>query len=492
MQITFGTLPGGSEPRVVVRVIDKDRVPDDLDRTLAEGARAARFTGRAGQLFEGFVERGGAVVRLALVGAGAEQGEGKGSEQLSRQASLERAGAAVAAKFLMSGEERLALEAGNLTADELASVLLGLRLRSWRHDVYRTRLKDEQKVSLKEVVVIGAPDGADRAWGREWAIAQGVEFARELVAEPANVIYPESFVERCLVRFQGTGAELSFLDEEEMRALGMGALLGVSQGSVREARLLVIKWTGKGGSGQPTVFVGKGVTFDTGGISIKPAAGMEDMKWDMGGAAAVAGAMLALAGRKAAADVIGVCGLVENMPDGNAQRPGDVVTTMSGQTVEVINTDAEGRLVLGDALTWAQREFKPAAIIDLATLTGAMIIALGHEHGGLFANDDGLADRLLSAGRVSGDKLWRFPLSPAYDKLIDSPIADIRNVGPRWAGSITAAQYLQRFVENDTPWAHLDIAGMVWADKPGATWDKGATGYGVRLIDRYVRDTLEG
>jgi leucyl aminopeptidase len=491
MQITFGTRPGSSDPRVVVKVIDKDRVPDDLDRTLAEGARAARFTGAAGQLFEGFVERGGNIARVALVGAGAEEGEGKDGEPSSRHASLERAGAAVAAKFLVSGEQRLALEAGSLTADELAAVLLGLRLRSWRHDVYRTRLKEEHKVSLDEVVVIGAPDGAEAAWARELAIAEGVEFARELVAEPANVIYPESFVERCLARFEGTGAELSFLDEAEMRALGMGALLGVSQGSVREARLLVIKWIGQGSGGQPTVFVGKGVTFDTGGISIKPAAGMEDMKWDMGGAAAVAGAMLALAGRKAAADVIGVCGLVENMPDGNAQRPGDVVTTMSGQTVEVINTDAEGRLVLGDALTWAQREFKPAAIVDLATLTGAMIIALGHEHGGLFANDDALADRLLSAGRASGDKLWRFPLSPAYDKLIDSPIADIRNVGPRYAGSITAAQYLQRFVEYDTPWAHLDIAGMVWADKPGATWDKGATGYGVRLIDRYVRDALE-
>jgi len=272
----------------------------------------------------------------------------------------------------------------------------------------------------------------------------------------------------------------------------MGALLGVSQGSPRAPRLLAIKWLGGSRAGQPTVFVGKGVTFDTGGISIKPAARMEDMKWDMGGAGAVAGAMLGIALRKAKANVIGVCGLVENMPDGNAQRPGDVVTTMSGQTVEVINTDAEGRLVLCDAMTWAQQEFKPAALVDIATLTGAMIISLGHEHGGIFSNDDTLADDLLAAGKASGDKLWRFPLSPAYDKLIDSPIADMKNVGPRWGGSITAAQYLQRFVEEGTPWAHLDIAGMVWADKPGATWDKGATGFGVRLIDRYVRDTLEG
>src|SRR5690606_18277371 len=426
---------------------------------------------------------GGEVVRVALVGAG------KPDE--SRSASLERAGAALAARYLTSGEKQVTLDAAGLDAAALASVLTGLRLRAWRHDAYRTKLKDEQKRSLDSVAVIGAPEGAEAAWRVEQALAEGVEFTRELVSEPANVIYPESFVERCQKRFEGTGAELSFLTEAEMAELGMGALVGVSLGSQRDARLLVIKWNGGDKATAPTVFVGKGVTFDTGGISIKPAAGMEDMKWDMGGAGAVAGAMLSLALRGAKANVIGVCGLVENMPDGKAQRPGDVVTTLSGQTVEVINTDAEGRLVLCDAQTWAQREFRPAAIVDLATLTGAMIISLGHEHGGLFSNDDGLADKLLAAGKASGDKLWRFPLSPAYDKLIDSPIADMKNVGPRWAGSITAAQYLQRFVNEGTPWAHLDIAGMVWADKPGATWDKGATGFGVRLIDRYVRNTLE-
>ncbi|MBO9518577.1 MAG: leucyl aminopeptidase [Porphyrobacter sp.] len=482
MQITFQSAPGAGSS-LVARVVDKDQLPADLDRAVAEGARAARFSGKAGQLFEAFVERGDAVVRLALVGAGAN-GDG-------RSAALERAGAALAAKYLTSGATELALDATGLEAKDVASVLTGLRLRSWRHDTYRTKLKDEQKISLTQVVVTDAPAGSDQAWATEQALSEGVEFTRELVAEPPNVIYPESFVERCLKQFAGTGAELSFLGEEEMRKLGMGALLGVSQGSAQPPRLLVIKWLGGTKGAQPTVFVGKGVTFDTGGISIKPAAGMEDMKWDMGGAGAVAGAMLALAKRKAKANVIGVCGLVENMPDGKAQRPGDIVTTMSGQTVEVINTDAEGRLVLCDALTWAQREFKPAAIVDLATLTGAMIISLGHEHGGLFSNDDGLADDLSAAGKASGDKLWRFPLSPAYDKLIDSPIADMKNVGPRWAGSITAAQYLQRFIDEGTPWAHLDIAGMVWADKPGATWDKGATGYGVRLIDRYVRDKLE-
>jgi leucyl aminopeptidase len=277
-----------------------------------------------------------------------------------------------------------------------------------------------------------------------------------------------------------------------MAKLGMGALLGVGQGSVRPPRLLVMEWNGGKAGEAPTAFVGKGVTFDTGGISLKPAAGMEDMKWDMGGAGAVAGVMLALARRGAKANVVGVCGLVENMPDGNAQRPGDVVTSMSGQTVEVINTDAEGRLVLCDAITWTQKEFAPAAVIDLATLTGAIIISLGNEHAGIFANDEDLAARLLAAGTDSGDRLWRMPLGAAYDKLIDSPIADMKNVGPREGGSISAAQFIQRYVEKGRPWAHLDIAGMVWAGKPGATWDKGATGFGVRVLDRYVRDNLEG
>ncbi|MBM3928565.1 MAG: leucyl aminopeptidase, partial [Sphingomonadales bacterium] len=287
------------------------------------------------------------------------------------------------------------------------------------------------------------------------------------------------------------GLEIEVLDEDAMRAHGMGALLGVSQGSRREARLLVLKWNGGADGSAPLALVGKGVTFDTGGISIKPAAGMEDMKWDMGGAGAVAGAMKAIALRKAKANVVGVMGLVENMPDGDAQRPGDVVTSMSGQTIEVINTDAEGRLVLCDAITWVQQTHKPATIVDLATLTGAMIVSLGNEYGGLFSNDEDLAGQLLAASLASGDKLWRFPLSDAYDKLIDSPIADMKNVGPRGAGSITAAQFLKRFVDEGVKWAHLDIAGMVWSDKDGTNYAKGATGYGVRLLDRFVRDAFE-
>jgi leucyl aminopeptidase len=289
------------------------------------------------------------------------------------------------------------------------------------------------------------------------------------------------------------GIEIEVLDDDAMRALGMGSLLGVGQGSVRPSRLLAMRWDGTGGANKtPVVFIGKGVTFDTGGISLKPPGGMEDMKWDMGGAGAVVGAMLALASRKAKAHVVGVCALVENMPDGNAQRPGDVVTSMSGQTIEVINTDAEGRLILCDAMTWAQRKFSPKVMVDLATLTGAMIVSLGNEYGGMFANDDDLAAQLTTAASSAGDPLWRMPMGDAYNKLIDSPIADMKNVGPREAGSITAAQFLGRFVEDGVKWAHLDIAGMVWASKPGAVWDKGATGYGVRLLDRFIADNYEG
>ncbi|MEO6041061.1 MAG: leucyl aminopeptidase [Croceibacterium sp.] len=483
MKIHFRAAADGSTPRLVAHFVEQDKVPIGLDRAAAEGARASRFSGKAGQVFETFAEQGGRVERVALVGLGGEAAE-------AREPALERAGAALAAKYMTSGEGALTIDAAGLSGADLAAVLSGISLRAWRYDVHRTTLKDDQKVSLGEVVVTGADDTARAAWDRAAAVVAGVLFTRELVAEPANVIYPESFVDRCQARFKDTGAELTVLDEPQMRALGMGALLGVSQGSARPPRMLAIRWNG-GGRETPTAFVGKGVTFDTGGISLKPPAGMEDMKWDMGGAGAVAGAMLALATRKAKANVIGVCGLVENMPDGLAQRPGDVVKSMDGQTIEVINTDAEGRLVLCDAITWVQREFAPSRIVDLATLTGAMIISLGHEHGGVFSNDDALAEQLLRAGRDSGEKLWRFPLSPAYDKLIDSEIADIKNVGPRYAGSITAAQFIQRFVKDGVPWAHLDIAGMVWADKPGAVWGKGATGYGVRLIERFVRDTLE-
>ena len=449
----------------------------EAQASAVEAAAGLRFGGETGGLVELFATEGGKSVRILLVGTG----EG-------RLADYEKAGAAVTARLLTSGVTHAAVDGAGIEAANVAHLGLGALLRAWRLDTYRTKLPEKSKPTLETVTLVSDAADLPALWATEEALAQGIAFTRELVSEPGNILYPESFVERSQ-HLAELGIEVSVLDEDDMANLGMGALLGVAQGSIRKPRILALRWDGTGGAQEkPLVFVGKGVTFDTGGISIKPAPGMEDMKWDMGGAGAVVGTLKALALRKAKAHVVGICGLVENMPDGNAQRPGDIVTTMSGQTVEVLNTDAEGRLVLCDALTWAQQTYNPETVIDLATLTGAMIIALGHEHGGLFANDDGLANQLLAAGLESGDKLWRFPLSDAYDKLLDSPIADIKNIGPRYAGSITAAQFIKRFVQDGVKWAHLDIAGMVWADKPGATWDKGATGYGVRLLDQLVRD----
>jgi leucyl aminopeptidase len=455
---------------------------NDQVAVIRAGATADRFEGEAGSVWDHFIS---GPQRILL--AGIDKGDGE---------AFEKAGAAIAAKLITSGQTRAVIDLTGLTiapsAEGVARMAAGVSLRSWRYDKYRTKLSAKATPTLEELTIVGASADAQAAWARASAICDGVSLTRELVTEPANIIYPESFVARCQ-HLAELGVEIEVLDEAAMAALGMGSLLGVSQGSRREARLLVMRWDGTGGA-QPTpvAFVGKGVTFDTGGISLKPPPGMEDMKWDMGGAGAVAGTMLALAKRKAKAHVVGVCGLVENMPDGNAQRPGDVVTSMSGQTIEVINTDAEGRLVLCDAMTWVQKKYAPKVMIDLATLTGAIIISLGNEYGGMFCNDDGLADQLSAAGKAAGDPLWRMPMGPAYDKLIDSPIADIKNVGPREGGSITAAQFLQRFVDDGVKWAHLDIAGMVWAAKPGAVWDKGATGFGVRLLDRFVADNFEG
>jgi leucyl aminopeptidase len=430
-----------------------------------------------------FVADDGKATQLLLVGVGSGD-----------EAGWSKAGGALVARLLTSGATDLVVDLSgvDVTPQAAARFAAAAAQRAWRYDHYRTKLTDKQKVSLTTLTIAGAPDGTDAAWAAQDAVTQGLELTRNLVAAPPNILYPETFVEQVRESVEGLGLEIIVLGEDEMREHGMGALLGVSQGSVRDARILALKWNGAG-EGDPTLaLVGKGVTFDTGGISLKPGAGMEDMKWDMGGAGAVAGTMKALAGRKAKVNVVGVMGLVENMPDGNAQRPGDVVTSMSGQTIEILNTDAEGRLVLCDAITWTQKTFRPMTIIDLATLTGAMIVSLGNEYGGLFSNDDGLADKLLAAGTATGDKLWRFPLSDTYNKLIDSPIADMKNVGPRGAGSITAAQFIQRFVDEGVQWAHLDIAGMVWSDKAAATYDKGATGYGVKLLDRLVAEHFEG
>jgi leucyl aminopeptidase len=379
----------------------------------------------------------------------------------------------------------------------------GARLRSYRFDKYRTKEKKSDKPTLAALkFVCAASNKAKDSYAVKEKVADGVFFTRDLVSEPANILYPESLAAEAK-SLTKLGVKVEVLGEAQMRKMGMGALLGVAQGSAREPKMVVMQWNGLGSSSgksggkkksphqKPLAFVGKGVCFDTGGISIKPAGGMEDMKWDMGGAGVVIGLMKALAGRKAKVNVVGVAGLVENMPSGTAQRPGDIVTTMSGQTVEVLNTDAEGRLVLADAIHYTIDRFKPKFVVDLATLTGAIIVALGSEYAGLFSNDDKLSSFIQESGRKVHERCWRFPLGDEYDKLLKSEAADMKNIsGGRGAGSITAAQFLQRFV-GKTPWVHLDIAGVTWSSKDAPTVPKGGTGFGVRLLDRLVADYYE-
>ena len=488
MQIAFADSRPSGDYALVLPVAGKDRSNlaslGSAQAPVAAALDRQRFEGEGSGVSEQFADDNGTLRRILIVGVGGGTGPADAAEKL---------GGTAAARLVTSGEKTAVIELTGLgyDADAAARVALAAALRSWRYDRYRTKLKDNQKPTLEKIVVVDGGNGAEQRYQSRWVpVLEGVSLTRELVTEPANIIYPESFVERVRTALDGTGVEIEVLNRAQMEKLGMGALLGVAQGSAREARLMVLKWNG-GGARKPTAFVGKGVTFDTGGISIKPAAGMEAMKWDMGGAGAVAGALKALALRKAKANVVGICGMVENMPGGNAQRPGDVVSTLSGQTVEVINTDAEGRLVLADAIAYVQKNFKPDTVIDLATLTGAILISLGHEWAGLFSNDEELASELLKAADESGDKLWRMPLAESFDRLIDSPIADMKNVGPREGGSITAAHFIQRFVESGVNWAHIDMAGKAWSDKPSATYEKGATGFGVRLLDQYVADVLE-
>ena len=358
----------------------------------------------------------------------------------------------------------------------------GVKLKSYTFKKYKTNFKNQEinfslfankKINLKTSKKLNA-------------LLEGIKFTKDLVSEPGNILHPDEYVNR-IKKLKSFGLKISILDNNKLKKLGMNALLGVGQGSARGSYLAIIEWLGASDKKkQPIAFVGKGVCFDTGGISIKPAAGMEDMKWDMGGSAAVVGAMKAIVAAGIKRNVIGLVGLVENMPDGKAIKPGDVVTSMSGQTVEIINTDAEGRLVLADVMTYAQRHFKPAIMIDLATLTGAILVSLGMVQSGLFANDDHLAHAISDAADKTGEGTWRMPLGKDYDKLINSKIADMKNIGGRYGGSVTAACFLQRFVENDTPWAHLDIAGMAWSDKAKPTVPAGGTGYGVRLLTHFV------
>ncbi|MFI4933702.1 MAG: leucyl aminopeptidase [Caulobacterales bacterium] len=462
-----------------------ERVDRQLSGAIGRAIAGSRFKGAMGQTLDLIAPSGVEAARIIVVGAG------KKADWDGRTAELVGAHAYQAAKT--SGAETLLLDIADAPPDHAARAAFGARLASYRFDRYRTKEKPEKKPSIARVrIASDDPKAAAKAFKTLSTLADAIIFARDLVSEPANILYPEEFARR-VRKLTDLGLEVEILGEKEMKKLGMGSLLGVGQGSVRESQLAVIQWKGaKDPSAKPIAFVGKGVCFDTGGISLKPPEGMEEMITDMGGAAAVTGAMYALAARKAKVNAVGILGLVENMPDGKAQRPGDVVTSMSGQTIEVINTDAEGRLVLADALWYCQDRFKPRFMIDLATLTGAMLIALGKDIAGLFSNNEELANHLMAASKASDDPLWRMPLPPQYDKNIDSNVADMKNVGPRYGGSITAALFIQRFV-NGVPWAHIDMAPTAW--KPASmvpTIPNGATGFGVRLLDRLSADFYEG
>ena len=464
-----------------------------LDKTaggaIARALKTARFAGAPGQIAEMLSPSGLPYSRLLVVGIGKpKEMTGTGARTL---------GGKLAARLRTSGEKAVVVALEPLgskaltDADFAAHLAQGAQLRVYDFGKYHTKRKAEDAPSLDKLTVLTeAATAAKRAFAPLEAVREGVDFTRDLVSEPANVLFPKEFSKR-LKELTKLGVKVEVLGEKEMTKLRMNALLGVGHGSQHESQMVVMHWSGGRANEKPLAMIGKGVCFDTGGISLKPGPGMEDMKWDMGGAGVVSGLMMALAKRKAKVNVVGLVGLVENMPDGKAQRPGDVVKSASGQTIEILNTDAEGRLVLCDVLWYAQQKIKPKLMIDLATLTGAIIMALGSEYAGLFSNDDDLAQKIEEAGKAEDEPVWRFPMGDAYDKMLNSPIADIKNIGGRFAGSITAAQFLQRFVNEGMPWAHLDIAGTVWRQSARPVHAKGATGYGVRLLNRLIADNYE-
>lgn len=498
MKINFAEPGSPKAGAAVVGVLEEGRFTvsaEALDReskgALRRAVAASRFTGKKDEILAVLAPADLPLARIVLAGLG--------KPAALDALQFQNLGGNLAAHLNGAGEKQAAflldpVEGSALSLDEAAANLAyGLLLRSYRFDRYRTKEKPENKPTLEKFAVhLSEPAAAKRRFQKLEKLAEALAFARDLVSEPANVLYPESFAAKAR-ELEELGVKVEILDEKKLAKLGMGALLGVAQGSARPPRLVIMHYEGKDAKEEaPLAFVGKGVTFDSGGISIKPSAGMEEMKWDMAGAAIVIGLIRALAARKAKVNAVGIVGLVENMPSGTAQRPGDIVKSCSGQTIEVLNTDAEGRLVLADALWYCQDRFKPRLMIDLATLTGAIVVALGGEHAGLFSNNDELADRIAAAGKAVGEAVWRLPLAEAYDRLLDSDSADMRNVtNDRAAGSITAAQFLQRFV-NGVPWAHIDIAGVTWTKKDAPTVPKGASAFGVRLLDRLVADHYEG
>ncbi len=490
--ITFSK-PAITKSEILIALIHEDAgLPNLLAGSAAAGQlekaiKSEKFSGKLGATMSVLGVEGD-VDKIILLGCG-------NPEKLTEHELLKIGGKAFAAAG-QAAKMSLLVQAPDgstgLTADQVAMIAGGCKLRSYKFDDYLTKGRENDKKPKSAMKITIGVDGASqvkKAWERVDGVTDGVALARQLVNEPANTLGPVEFA-REAKKLEKLGAKVEVLTDAQMKKLGMGALLGVALGSEKPARMAIIRWDGGKKGDQPLAFVGKGVVFDTGGISIKPAGGMEDMKGDMGGAAAVTGLMHALAARKAKANVIGIIGLVENMPDGKAQRPGDIVTSMSGQTIEIINTDAEGRLVLADALWYCQKRFKPKFMINLATLTGAILVALGKEHAGIFSNNDELAENLSKAGYLTEEKVWRLPLHDEYDKMIDTKNADMKNTGGRYAGSITAGQFLQRFV-NDVPWVHIDVAGTAMGSKSNEYNQSWGSGYGVRLLDRLVSEFYE-
>jgi leucyl aminopeptidase len=493
--VKVGFVPFSAPVRGILVVFCDDRLEfgpatvkllGDATGLVKRAAETNQFKGKSATTLDILAPEGLKAKRLIVIGVG-KLADVKDNDFL-------KLGGAVAGKLGASNglvTVVAELPSGAINPGQAAAMASGIRLRAYKFDRYKTKKKEGEEGALRADVSLAVDDtsAARKAFAPNAQVVDGVIVARDLVNEPPNVLFPVEFARRTSqLRKLGVGVDV--LDVNAMKKLGMGALLGVAQGSARPGRTVIMRWNGGKRGDQPLAFVGKGVCFDTGGISIKPSGSMEDMKGDMGGAACVVGLMHALAARKAKVNAVGAIGLVENMPDGNAQRPGDIVTSMSGQTIEIINTDAEGRLVLADVLWYVAKKFKPKFMVDLATLTGAIMVALGTEYAGLFSNNDELAERLTKAGLATGERVWRMPLGPEYDKQIDSQFADMKNTGNRHGGSITAAQFLQRFVDG-TAWAHLDIAGTAMGAPKTEINQSWGSGFGVRLLDRLVADYYE-
>jgi len=493
MQITFAQHDVPKKGAIIVLVKENNELAESakqldekLEGAISRAIKTSTFKGKRGQTL---ILRQQLSYELIVV-----MGIGKPEEMSGWQVTDMGATIYAAVSKYQGAEVSVVVDEITDSALTYASQLAyGVRLKDYRFEKYKTKKKEEggENHNLKIKFLVRSPKKAEDKFLSLANVADGVFLARDLVNEPPNYLYPESFMEEAK-KLKKVGVKITVLDEKQLEKIGFGAVLAVSQGSARKPYVVVMEYKGGSSAQKPVAFVGKGVTFDTGGINLKPTAGMEEMKMDMAGAAAVVGAMHALAARKAKANVIGIIGLVENMPSSTAQRPSDIVTTLSGKKVEQLNTDAEGRLVLCDCIWYVQEKYKVKTVIDLATLTGAILVALGEDIGGYFCNDDTLAEQLYGSGQRSGDRIWRMPLDEVYDKMLESNIADFKTIGARWAGSITAAQYLGRFIKDGVSWSHIDIAGTAWSKKVAGVTPKGGTGFGVRLLDQWVRDTLEG